>query len=486
LLQRFVSSRDEKAFTGLVHRHARLVWAICRQLTHSDADADDAFQATFLVLIRDAGKVRNPGKLSAWLHGVAYKVCAKARQSSKRRVIRERNSVASCQNGSPVPDSAWDRALAAVHEEVARLPETIRAPFVLCCLEGKSVTEAAEQLGCKLSALSARLARAKCALQARLESRGVAIGLAAVTVAVTAGAASHAPAAVLSRAAAWVRAGAVIPESILQLSEGVMTMSLNKVKILAAGLCIVCGLGLGGVRWLSMADAQDTSRSSPAQGQADYETQRPSNPAPSSVNDWPTRMFEASEQIQGSQREEAIVGNTARWEYDFVLASEMGTTKFVQFLKERESRGWEFNGEATLQHEGRAAAHWVFRRPRTQSGELATPAWTTAAEEFAKWTQLAAKTDRKSIEAEIRRLQAQSKKLDESDGRTRQAIRLPDGRPETVTTLVDLFQSSSAQKFGAGKLKLTFNTGEKTIYVEGSPEVVNWATDVAKKLFQQK
>ena len=178
LLRRFLQ-QDEQAFAELVRRHGRLVWAVCRHLTRSDAEADDAFQATFLVLLKNAKKVREPGNLSAWLHGVAYKVCAKSRQSAKRRNARERATALREGNGSAVPDSAWDRALAAVHEEVAKLPDTLRVPFVLCCLEGIGVTEAAERLGWKLGTLSGRLTRAKDAVLLKLEARGFTLGVVA-------------------------------------------------------------------------------------------------------------------------------------------------------------------------------------------------------------------------------------------------------------------------------------------------------------------
>src|SRR5439155_10489460 len=130
-----------------------------------------------LALPRSARKIRDPSRLSAWLHGVAFKVCASARRGAKRRASRERAVAARERNGSAIPDSAWDRALAAVHEEVGTLPETLRVPFVLCCLEGKGVTEAAEQLGWKLGTFSGRLTRAKDALLAKLDARGLTLGV---------------------------------------------------------------------------------------------------------------------------------------------------------------------------------------------------------------------------------------------------------------------------------------------------------------------
>src|SRR4029450_225316 len=89
LLGRFAAGRDADAFAALVERHGRLVWAVCRHL--AGPDADDAFQATFLVLLRNAGRIRRPDSLAAWLHGVAYRVCTKARLSARRRAARERD-----------------------------------------------------------------------------------------------------------------------------------------------------------------------------------------------------------------------------------------------------------------------------------------------------------------------------------------------------------------------------------------------------------
>jgi RNA polymerase sigma factor (sigma-70 family) len=168
LLGRVAAGRDGAAFDALVERHGRLVWAVCRLL--AGPDAEDAFQATFLVLFRNAGRVRRPDSLGAWLHGVAYRVALKARRAARRRAERERMSAVP-DRSAPVPDSAWDRALAAVHEEVARLPEALRVPFVLCCLDGRTVTEAAGHLGWKVTTLSARLGRAKEVLLGRMQAR---------------------------------------------------------------------------------------------------------------------------------------------------------------------------------------------------------------------------------------------------------------------------------------------------------------------------
>src|SRR5262245_38349588 len=118
LLARFRGSRDEAAFSELVNRYGRLVWAVCRNLLSIEADAADAFQAVFLALVQHSERIRDGSKLGPWLHGVAFRVCSKARRQSIRRQQRER-AVAGSESERAVPDSAWDAALAAVHEEVS-------------------------------------------------------------------------------------------------------------------------------------------------------------------------------------------------------------------------------------------------------------------------------------------------------------------------------------------------------------------------------
>src|SRR5204863_2513510 len=142
----------------------------------------------------------------------------------KRRQTRERAAATSERNGSAVADSAWDRTLAAVHEEVGKLPEALRVPFVLCCLEGKGVTEAAEQLGWKLGTFSGRLTRAKDALLARLDARGMTL---AAVVAVASP--RDAPAAEMKKASVLCGRDFVVPSTILNLSHGVLGMSASRI-----------------------------------------------------------------------------------------------------------------------------------------------------------------------------------------------------------------------------------------------------------------
>src|SRR5438270_5046327 len=128
LLGRFLAARDEPAFAAIVRRHGPLVWGVCRGLSPSEADAEDSFQATFLALFRAGDKVRQPNALGAWLHRVAGRVCRNGLRARARRARRER-AAAVAEASRPVSEAAWDRWQSAVHEEIDRLPDSLRVPF---------------------------------------------------------------------------------------------------------------------------------------------------------------------------------------------------------------------------------------------------------------------------------------------------------------------------------------------------------------------
>jgi RNA polymerase sigma factor (sigma-70 family) len=353
LLGRLAADRDGDALSALMRRHGRLVWAVCRNL--AGPDADDAFQATFLVLFRNARKVRNPGGLAAWLHGVAYRICSKARRAAERRAGRERAAAVPDRDTAAVPDSAWDRALAVVHEEVGRLPETLRVPFVLCVLEGRGVTEAAGHLGWKVNTLSARLGRAKDTLLARLRARGFAAG-AAVALAVPGAAA---PAATAARAAALVRGGGPVPGSVHHLTQGVLGMTATQVKLLAAGVLLTVGLGVGGgAGWLAPAGAQPPAPPAPTPEERVKRLEAQLDQARREVE-----LQRERERLKSADLALAAAYSTAKWQYHFVSVTDLGAEGFVKVLQDREAVGWEYNGQATLTKDGRAAAVWIFRRP---------------------------------------------------------------------------------------------------------------------------
>ncbi len=184
LLERFVADRDERAFAALLRRHGPLVWSVCWQVLHHRQDAEDAFQATFLLLARQAASIRKTEAVASWLCRVAYRVARRAGQNMARRRGQERQ-VEERQVSRPEAEAAWRELQAVLNEELERLPEKYRAPFIMCCLEGKSGPQAARQLGWKVGTVTGRLTEARKLLQHRLARRGVLLSSVLITTAVS-------------------------------------------------------------------------------------------------------------------------------------------------------------------------------------------------------------------------------------------------------------------------------------------------------------
>src|SRR5438132_1978166 len=145
LLHRYTANRDEGAFAALVERHGPMVLGICRRIVRHAHDAEDALQATFLVLARKAGAIRRHEALGGWLHSVAFRVAHKLRATAMRR--KERSAPLDTAGADSIEDLSWREVQIVVGEELNRLAAKQRAPLVLCYLEGKSRDEAAQQLG---------------------------------------------------------------------------------------------------------------------------------------------------------------------------------------------------------------------------------------------------------------------------------------------------------------------------------------------------
>jgi RNA polymerase sigma factor (sigma-70 family) len=251
LVEAFVATRSETAFAALVRRHGPMVLNLCRRVLGHHQDAEDAFQATFLVLARKASGLRDRPLVGSWLYGVAYRTARKTLTARARRSAHERSALASSPR-DPLAEVSIREAQQAVDEELERLPEKYRAPLVLCCLEGQARDEAARQLGWPLGLLKSRLEQARDLLRSRLARRGLPLpaGLLAVDLFGTAAEASV-PAALAStttRAASVVAAGGsaagLVSAEALALSEGmVRTMLMAKVKMAAAALLALVALG---------------------------------------------------------------------------------------------------------------------------------------------------------------------------------------------------------------------------------------------------
>jgi RNA polymerase sigma factor (sigma-70 family) len=173
LLGRFCKDHDEAAFAALVERHGPMVLGVCRRVLSDTADAEDAFQATFLVLVRKAAAIARPERLANWLYGVAYRTALKARGVAARRRLRPREveDVAA----PDAPDDVLGKELRGIlDEEISLLPDRYRRTFVLCFLQGMTAEEAAGHLGCPRGTVLSRLAWARQRLRNRLTRRGLA------------------------------------------------------------------------------------------------------------------------------------------------------------------------------------------------------------------------------------------------------------------------------------------------------------------------
>src|SRR5262249_55480886 len=171
LLARFVAGGDEAAFAALVDRHGQMVLGVCRRLLGDWHDAEEAFQATFLVLAKKAATLARPDSLGNWLHGVAYRTAVKAKARAARRRAYERQAAAMSATDDSPPEQGRRDLREMLDQELSRLPPKYRAPLVLCYLEGKTNVEAARELGCPSGSLSWRLARGRDLLRARLSAR---------------------------------------------------------------------------------------------------------------------------------------------------------------------------------------------------------------------------------------------------------------------------------------------------------------------------
>lgn len=405
LLERFIHTKDEAAFEELVRRHGPLVWSVCRQLLPHHADAEDAFQAVFLSLVRGAGGIRTGQALPGWLHGVALRVAVRVKRAAVRRRQREQRAAVR-EADRPVPDAAWATLMTAVHEEVRQLPAPERTAFILCDLEGVRQPDAAARLGWPLGTLSGRLCKARQKLLEQLTRRGIAPVVLAVGG--LAGSAGSVPAALVAQVNSFPTAVAGgISSTVAGLASGLVEGVTMRMKIAAATLLVVGALGFsGGAMVLSKADAQGRgSASSPPPATATEERLLQPGSGGAAVVPRGQGGVTASGgtiQLHGGHGELVIsdiesellgvqgqplvavgpqgpgfggvmIAGASRWEYKFVELRSDDRGPFEKEITSAGNDGWEYAGSERLR-KGNDAAQLVlvFKRPKggAVSGKL--------------------------------------------------------------------------------------------------------------------
>jgi RNA polymerase sigma factor (sigma-70 family) len=269
LLARFVEERDEAALGALVRRLGPAVLGVCRRVIGDAHLAEDAFQATFLVLVRKADQIRPREQVGAWLFGVAYRVARRARAVRYRRLAKEQPMPA---RSSPAAEAnretPADDLLAVLDEELAKLPEHYRAVILLCDLNGHTRKDAAERLGIPDGTLSNRLTAARKMLARRLTRRGVTLGAGGIAAVLSqAPAAARVPPALVGTTArlAVTEAGSPVTPAVSALADGEMKMILlTKLNGLLAGVALLVGVALVGAVPPAAGDDKPARKPAPA------------------------------------------------------------------------------------------------------------------------------------------------------------------------------------------------------------------------------
>jgi RNA polymerase sigma factor (sigma-70 family) len=265
LLESYVRSREEPAFAALVQRHGPMVWGVCRRVLSSHQDAEDAFQATFLVLVRKAASIVPRELVANWLYGVAHQTALKARSTTAKRRAREKQVTAMPEPAVEQQD-LWNDLQPLLDQELSRLPDKYRAVIVLCDLQGKTRKEAARHFHLPEGTVATRLATARTMLARRLGRLGLAVSGGAVAAVLSQNrAAVRLPLSVASatvKAATLVAAGQTVAPGLVSvkaatLAEAVLkTLLLTRLKIATAVLLALVVLGAGGTALLQQGLAE--------------------------------------------------------------------------------------------------------------------------------------------------------------------------------------------------------------------------------------
>jgi RNA polymerase sigma factor (sigma-70 family) len=265
LLGRFLERREGAVFEVIVDRHGPMVWGVCRRVLRDHHDAEDAFQATFLVLARKASSVLPRERLGNWLYGVAFQTAMNARAMRAKRRARE-TQVPDMPEPMLEPDDLRDALAESLDRELSRLPEKYRIPLVLCELEGQTHREAAEQLGWPIGTVSSRLSRAKAMLASRLSRRGLALSVGSLAVmlaqeSASAGMPTKLIGSTAKAASLFAARAGVVSAGVAALTREVMKMMLlGKLKIGVVMLLVASAVAAGGTSLAFQAQKTEPSQ----------------------------------------------------------------------------------------------------------------------------------------------------------------------------------------------------------------------------------
>jgi RNA polymerase sigma factor (sigma-70 family) len=319
LLDRFASRADdaaEPAFAALIERHGPMVLRTCRSILRDEHAVEDAFQATFLVLVRRAGSLWVRDSLGPWLLQVAVRVASSARSAEARRHRHENRKAE--QTDTLVHDRVGDDVRPVIHEELSRLPERFRAPLVLCCMEGLTQQQAAGHLGWPLGTLQSRLARGRERLRGRLLRRGLTPSAALVATLLSAEGLEAAISPILLastiRAAMQFAAGkaavtGVLTARVATLTQGVLrTMLMQKLRVVLAAIVAAAMTAAGAGVWAQQSLRADSEApiESPAPLFAEPEGSPSEEVEPGLFLDGDEEEFDENEKTDPARPETAI------------------------------------------------------------------------------------------------------------------------------------------------------------------------------------
>jgi RNA polymerase sigma factor (sigma-70 family) len=373
LLVRYTRHGDEAAFAALVRRHGPLVWGAVTRVLGRGPDAEDAFQATFLVLVRKAGALRGPDALGPWLYGVASRVALKARSAAARRQGREQ-ALAEEPPAAESGGAVWRDLRPVLDEEVNRLPEKYRAAVVLCYLEGLTDEEAARRLACARGTVHSRLARARQRLQRRLSRRGVGLSAGLLAAALAAHAAPAAPPAPLVESAVQsslsfgrTGASAALTASAVALAEGVLrSMFLTQLKV-AAAVLLTLGLAGTGVGLFAQRGADRPPQPKPAPAAEKKEGPRGAAPAEAPA---PAAKPAAKEERRPKQDKQLSEALKTRVQFPTIDDPNATLAEVLDQLAKRYDIAFEVNQKAFAAEAGAEDVPEVLQTPVAQPRPL--------------------------------------------------------------------------------------------------------------------